>query len=394
MNDRSGSRGDPGASEAFERADEPGRVAVVADGLGALAGLTSTLAQMRERGVPGFDFDVIGSDAGVDDRLPAVHGIESPLHPGVRLGVPSPPALAEALRRRRYDLVHVCEPGPAGAAALPLARAIGLPVAGSYGTDLARAAAPGCGEGALEETLTAFYGRCDVVLSPSRAADRSLIALGIAPGLIHRWEPGVDPARFSPARYSPDALPAGTFNVLHVGRRTRESGIDLLADAVLIARDRDPRLHLVLAGGRSYEKRLRARLGSAATFLGRLEGDRMAAVYAGADLLVFPSVIDAFGQVVLEAQASGVPVLAVDEGAHVELIENGRSGCLVPADSATLATAIRCLARRAALCDRLATGGLLAVRERSWERSLQALASGWARAISSRASGHEVARAA
>jgi phosphatidylinositol alpha 1,6-mannosyltransferase len=105
---------------------------------------------------------------------------------------------------------------------------------------------------------------------------------------------------------------------------------------------------------------------------------------------------------VLEAQASGLPVLAVDGSGASELIESGRSGCLVPSDPYALAGAIRGLARRGALQDRLATGGLLAVAQRSWERSLQQLASGYARALgreehegaSGGASPPEVARAA
>lgn len=171
--------------------------------------------------------------------------------------------------------------------------------------------------------------------------------------------------RFSPARYASELLPAG-FNVLYAGALSRENGIDLLAEAFLIARDRDSRLHLVLAGRGREEDALRVRLGAAATFLGGLAGDALARVYASADLLVIPSAGDTLGGLILQAQASGLPILAVDAGAPPELIEDGRSGCLVAPDAPALAIAIRGLASRAALRERLATGGLLAVRERSW----------------------------
>lgn len=150
----------------------------------------------------------------------------------------------------------------------------------------------------------------------------------------------------------------------------------------------------MLAGAGSEERRLRFRLGAAASFVGWLEDDRLAEVYASADLLVFPGSTDTFGRVVLEAQASGLPVLAVDAGGARELIENGRSGCLVAPEPAALASAIRGLARRATLQDRLATGGLLAVRERSWERSLAQLAAGYARALGESQIPQAVARAA
>ena len=118
--------------------------------------------------------------------------------------------------------------------------------------------------------------------------------------------------------------------MLYAGRLTREKGVDLLADAFLAARARDPRLHLVLAGGGPEEARLRARLGRAATFLGWLDGDALAAAYASADLFLFCSQTDTFGQVVLEAQASGLPVVAVAAGGPAELIADGRSGLLCP----------------------------------------------------------------
>ncbi|MGI8904789.1 MAG: glycosyltransferase [Solirubrobacteraceae bacterium] len=179
---------------------------------------------------------------------------------------------------------------------------------------------------------------------------------------------GVDLQRFSPARYAPEVLPAG-FNVLYAGALSREQGCDLLAEAFLIARDRDPRLRLVLAGRGPEEDALRARLRAAATFLGWVEGDQLARVYATADLLVLPSAGDRFGHVILRAQASGLPVLAVDAGDSPALIENGRSGCLVAADAQALGSAIRGLARRAALRERLATGGLRAVRSSLAETS-------------------------
>jgi glycosyltransferase involved in cell wall biosynthesis len=104
---------------------------------------------------------------------------------------------------------------------------------------------------------------------------------------------------------------------------------------------------------------------------------------------MFASTTDTFGQVILEAQASGLPVLAVDAGGPAELIEDGRSGCLVPPDPESLANALRGLARREAIRERLATGGLLSVRERSWQRSLDQLAHGYARALAVAGTGAE-----
>ena len=153
--------------------------------------------------------------------------------------------------------------------------------------------------------------------------------MGIADERIGRWDRGVDVARFSPALRRADLLP-GEITVLYAGRLTREKGADLLAKAFLQARERDPRLHLALAGGGPEEHLLRARLGEHATFLGWLEGDALAAAYASADIFLFASRTDTFGQVLLEAQASGLPVVAVGEGGPTSIVTDEITGRLCP----------------------------------------------------------------
>ena len=145
----------------------------------------------------------------------------------------------------------------------------------------------------------------------------------------------------------------------------------------------------MLAGGGPEEDALRARLGGAATFLGWLEGDELARAYADADLFLFCSQTDTFGQVVLEAQASGLPVVAVDAGGPSELIADGRSGRPLPAAHER--------ARRRASPGSPPTRGSrarLAARRR-WPRcanapgtrSLAALGAGWRRALAAHGAG-------
>jgi predicted metal-dependent phosphoesterase TrpH len=98
------------------RDHEPVRVALVADGLNGMHGVTHTLDEIRERGVPGFEVEVIGTDASVDRRLSAVAEVDIPFYAGLKVGVPSLPAVVEALAEGRYGLVHLCSPGPAGVA--------------------------------------------------------------------------------------------------------------------------------------------------------------------------------------------------------------------------------------------------------------------------------------
>ncbi len=363
--------------------DRP-RVALVADGLGAMHGVTHTIRQLRERGVPGFEVEVIGTDADVDRRLSAVAEVEVPFYEGMRIGVPSVPAITDAIAEGRYDLVHVTTPGPAGAAAWMIAHALELPLVGSYHTELAAYAGLRSGQGFVEMmtsfALGKFYGACDVVLTPSEATDARVLELGVDAQRLGRWDRGVDLQRFDPALRDSGLLP-GELNVLYAGRLTREKGIELLADAFLAARERDPRLHLVLAGGGPEQALLEQRLGEHATFLGWLEGERLARAYASADIFLFASQTDTFGNVLLEAQASGLPVVAVAQGGPATLIRDGETGLLAPARADALADAVLQIAGSELLAERLRRGALAEVAGRSWDAALGRLADGYRRAL-------------
>ena len=366
------------------RDGEPLRVALVADAVGGMHGVTHTLDELRERGVPGFEVEVVGTDHNVDRRLSAVAEVDIPFYAGLKVGVPSLPAIVETLAEGRYDLVHLCSPGPAGAAAAIIARTMGVPVLGSYHTELAVYAGLRSQDEGLELAarlaIGAFYGQCRRVLSPSPASDAVLREMGIPAERIGRWDRGVDLHRFSPRRRVEGLLP-GEITVLYAGRLTREKGADLLADAFLAARERDPRLHLALAGGGPEEDVLSERLGEHATFLGWLEGDELATAYASADIFLFASRTDTFGQVLLEAQASGLPVVAVAEGGPTSIVADGITGRLCPADAGALAAAVAELAAQPLQRERLAGTALDAVAGRTWERSLQRLADGYRRAL-------------
>ena len=366
------------------RDGEPRRVALIADAVGGMHGVTHTLDEIRERGLDGFEIEVLGTDPNVDRRLPAVAEVPIPFYPGLGIGVPSLPAITEALAEGRYEVVHLVSPGPAGVAAALLARIAELPVIGSYHTELVAYAGLRSGDGLLEAgmgaALGAFYGACRVVLSPSEPADASLQALGIPEDRLGRWDRGVDVSRFDPGQRV-DGLYPGQLNVLYAGRLTKEKGVDLLADAFLAARERDPRLHLVLAGGGPEEASLGERLGEHASFLGWLEGEELAQAYASADLFLFASATDTFGQVILEAQASGLPVVAVARGGPLTLIGDGVSGRLCPPDAQSLANAVVELAAAPRLRRRLAAAALIEVRARTWERSLTQLADGYRRTL-------------
>ena len=229
-------------------------------------------------------------------------------------------------------------------------------------------------ESMAQAALGAFYGAPSLVLSPSPAADRSLLALG------------VDPARLA-AGSAVSTSPAST-RARPTARTTRrdqgslrgppdpgEGGRPACRELPAGAQRRS-RLHLLLAGGGPEEAELRARLGERATFLGWLEGEDLARAYASADIFLFCSTTDTYGQVVLEAGASGLPVVAVAEGGPASLVENRHTGMLCRPDADHIAGTVLQLAASPLLRRHLGASAVRAVQARSWERALEQLAGG------------------
>jgi len=382
-----------------DRRGERRRVALIADGIGSMHGVTHTIEQVRERGVPGFEVDIVGTDSGVDRRLPAAAELEVPFYEGMTLGVPGLPDLVEVLADGCSNDVHASPPGPAGDAASMMTRITGVPLIASYHTEIATYAGMRTQDETLEALtragLGAFYTAPGAVLSPSPSADASVVALGADPARLGRWERGVDTERFDPAKADPDAFP-GEIKVLYAGRLTREKGVDLLAESFIRAHDRDPRLHLLLAGGGPEEAELRERLGERATFLGWLADEDLPRAYASADAFLFCSGTDTYGQVILEAAASGLPVVAIAEGGPATLIENRHTGLLCRPDADQIAGALLQLASSPELRRQLGSAAAQAARRRSWERSLGQLAAGYRRALDAAAAtaSQSLARAA
>ena len=307
-----------------------------------------------------------------------------PHYEGMQLGIPSLPGLVETLAAGDYDLIHVATPGPAGLAAALTARIARVPLVASHHTEFVDYAWMRTGNEALAATtglaMSLLYRECEIVLSPSTSADASLERLGVPPERVARWIRGVDTERFSP-EHRTRTLDGTSFDVLYAGRLTREKGIDLLAEAFMTARRFEPRLRLILAGDGPEADALRERLGASTAHLGWLEGAELARTYADADAFLFASQTDTYGQVVVEAQASGLPVVAVAMGGPADLIEHGRSGLLAEPDARELAAKLVRLAQSPPLRARLAGGGMAAARERTWARSLSQLADGYSLAV-------------
>lgn len=261
-------------------------------------------------------------------------GIGIPFYAEMKMYVPR---LAEYVRRARrdaIDLVHLTTPGPVGLAALWVSRRLGLPLIGSFHTDLARYAVLLSGSRRLGllmgEYLRWPYGRCARVMVPSRATSAALDAARVARGRHALWTRGVDTETFTPARRSAALRHAWgaddrTPVVIYVGRVSREKGLDDFVALQRRLREANTAARLVIVGDGPMRRELAQALPDA-VFTGTVAHDRVAEHMASADLLAFPSRTDTAGNVVLEAQACALPAVVRAEGGPPENVEHGRSG--------------------------------------------------------------------
>jgi glycosyltransferase involved in cell wall biosynthesis len=317
------------------------RVAYFTDSLPPVAdGVTRTLSRLTEtletEGVDYRFFAAVRPDLSLPwrRRVHKVTAVPFPLYPYYRLGLPIAGGIDKPLRDFRPDLIHVVSPTPLGIFGLDRARRLGVPVVGSFHTDfcsylpyyrLAR------WEPTAWRYLRWFYNRCHVSLAPSPSMAERLREHGVQ--RVGLWRRGVDTRRFSPALRS-EALraQAGAGEgplLLYVGRLVREKNLDDLVAAMGVLRTTlGPRaFRLAIVGEGPYGDTLRTHLPEA-YFAGYLQGAALAQWYASADLFVFPSTTETFGNVILEAFASGLPVVGADACGTRDLVAHGVNGLL------------------------------------------------------------------
>jgi phosphatidylinositol alpha 1,6-mannosyltransferase len=275
-------------------------------------------------------------------------------------------ALARDLGRRPYALVQSSTPDPMGLWAQGLARRRGAPLVAIYHTALAeyaairarRAAGPFVswllGHG-MEAWMRRYLNRADRILAPSECV-RAEVARGVRPPVAVLGR-GVDGAFFHPRRRR---RAGGRVRALYVGRVTPEKNLELLIP--IFARRQDIDLTIV-GDGLSRETLLRSL--PHATFTGRLEGEPLAQAYADADFFVFPSRTDTLGNVVLEAMASGLPVVVSDSMGPKELVRQAVTG-FIAEDDAQFADAVETFVRQPEHRRRMGQNARAFAETRSW----------------------------
>jgi glycosyltransferase involved in cell wall biosynthesis len=341
--------------QSFPRVKEIGlpdpsavKVAHFTDTFHEINGVASTLRQQADLAEKtGRDLTIITCArnqptlSGRVRNFEPVEVFELPEYPEQKLYVPPFLEILRYVYEEGFTCIHSATPGPLGLAALAAARILHLPISGTYHTAIPQYAAYLTGDEAVEQLVWRYtlwyYDQMESIYVPSRDTARELTDKGIAAGKILQYPRGVDVERFHPGRrngyYKRHFGLDTAFKLLYVGRVSKEKNLPLLADAFKRVCRLVPNVRLIVIGDGPYLAEMKKALaGWPCTFAGYVQGMDLAEAYAGADLFVFPSTTDTFGNVILEAQASGLPVVATDAGGPSENVLPGQTGLVVPGD--------------------------------------------------------------
>ncbi len=264
-----------------------------------------------------------------------------PEYPELKLLYPPVLEMLSWIYENEFTHIHVATPGPVGLTGLLIARILKLPIAGTYHTALPQYTGQLTGDHAMEELMWRFmiwfYNEMDQVYAPSQAFSDELAEKGVQRHKLRVYPRGVDVRQFTPAKrngfYKRFSLNGNT-KMIYVGRISKEKNMPLLEQVILKLAERVPALDVVLVGDGPYREEMQNNLKGVqnCVFTGTLYGEDLAQAYASADFFVFPSTTDTFGKVILEAQASGLPVIVSDKGGPQENLVPGETGLVVPSD--------------------------------------------------------------
>jgi glycosyltransferase involved in cell wall biosynthesis len=321
--------------------------------------------------------DAGGADAGLQEVL--VRGVAIPRYRDLRIGLPAKRSLERLWSLRRPDVVHIVTEGPLGWSALRAAAKLRLPVVSDFRTNF-HVYSGHYGVGWLKAPILAylrkFHNRTAFTLVPTEALRAELAQVGFA--RLKVVARGVDTELFTPSRRDETlraqwgARPDDPV-LVYVGRLAAEKNLATLVTAFEHARRAAPGAKLVLVGEGPMRTELQARCPQA-VFTGRRTGEDLARHFASGDAFVFPSLSETWGNVTLEAMASGLAVVAFEYAAAAELIQHGASGLLVPCgDAASFAAHTAAIAADRRRAQALGAHARLAAVQRAWDAVVREL---------------------
>jgi glycosyltransferase involved in cell wall biosynthesis len=307
---------------------------------------------------------------GLDEVLS--RGLPLPAYGDLRFGLPSRRRLQQLWTQRRPDIVHVVTEGPLGWSAVAAARKLQLPLSSSFHTNFhsySQHYGIGLLKAPIESYLRKLHNHTHATMVPTQALQTALQARGYQN--VQVVSRGVAIEQFKPLRRSyalREQWGASATDpvVLLVGRLAREKNVQLVVSAFRAIESKIPNAKLVFVGDGPMRRQLEE-FCPQAHFAGVREREDLAAHYASADLFLFPSLTETYGNVVPEALASGLAVLSYANAAAQELIRHQENGLLVPCgDEIAFISAAQALAQDVALQQRLREMAPRSVADRSW----------------------------
>jgi glycosyltransferase involved in cell wall biosynthesis len=301
-----------------------------------------------------------------------VKSVRAPFYPQSRLALPSYAHIKQRLVAFQPDIVHVTTPLPIGWCGHKFARESSLPLVISYHTnfdqyltfyklDYLR--------NWLERYMYWFHRAADLILAPSKETQQLLVAKGYQS--VGIWSRGIDCLRYYPYTNTVEinANSQEPFTFLYVGRLSAEKNLDLLLDAIEISNRHFARLtRFIITGDGPLREQMETRNFTNIEFTGFLTGEQLANLYRSVHCFITPSSSETFGNVMLEAMASGLPVICADRGGQLDFARNGYNSLHFKADCVhSLAnTMIKAIENRRYL-QQLAMHARMTALERTWD---------------------------
>src|SRR6266481_3518078 len=352
------------------------------DTLDDVNGVATTIRKMTAAGAAaGNELTVVTCcnglqtlDIPIKNFLP-IGEFELPEYELQKLSFPPVLQMLDYIQREKFTEIIISTPGPVGLTALLAAKMLNLQTSGIYHTDFPQYIRILTEDSFLESMawryMHWFYGQLDTVFVNSEEYRQSWIKHGLDPSKLKIFPRGLDTELFHPARREPAFFERfgacnGEVRLLYVGRISREKDLDLLGAAYRRLRNERLPVQLFIVGDGPYSDAFAKSLPEA-FFTGYLTGNELATAYASADVFVFPSTTDTFGNVILEAQACGLPVVVSDSGGPKELVEHEANGLITKShDVRDFARAIRALVTDSALRERMGESARDRVIDLSW----------------------------
>ncbi len=316
-----------------------------------LNGVSTTMQQLFAYldKTPGFEYIGFapGPDTSNDKNIYRIPGMKFFLYPECRFSIPNYFYIKKVLNHFKPDLIHVSTPFGIGLCGLLYARKKSIPITTVYHTNFSDYLAYyhlRFLERVMWRYFTWFHNQCQINFCPSLYTRNELLQHGMKN--LELWVRGVDTDFFSPKYKGILSVPYyhihGKTVLLYVGRVAAEKNIDVLMHAMEIINEKYyNKVHLFIVGDGPMLKPVERWMPGNVTCTGFLTGLKLAKMYANADIFVFPSTSETFGNVVLEAMASGIPVVgAFSAGVQDSLIDGVNGISCAPGDPASLADGV------------------------------------------------------